>query len=130
MQKRELAIQYGIPVKVEEGDGEVEGEGEDKKTSGEEITIGSGQWEGEVQATPTTSLLLQFDQVLTARVLTFHVGWLADTNLEPIHSQWLFSLLARIQKPLNEDTVCVVRQLYRRCCFLRSELSPQVRNTR
>lgn len=35
---------------------------------------------------------------------------------------WLYGLLARLEKPLHQDIAAAVRQLFRRCCELRSEL--------
>jgi hypothetical protein len=36
------------------------------------------EWTGTTNADPTTSLLLQFDQVMTQRLLGYQVGWLED----------------------------------------------------
>lgn len=37
-------------------------------------------WTGATCVDPTTSLLLQFDQVLTQRVLTYHINWAEDNS--------------------------------------------------
>jgi len=36
------------------------------------------QWSGAVNVEPTTTVLLQFDQVLTQRLLTLHIDWMED----------------------------------------------------
>ena len=87
------------------------------------IIDGRIQWTGSVRVPPTTSLMLQFDQVLTARVLTYHVDWLEECHLTKARSKWIYSILARIEKPLHQDSSAMIRQLYRRCSFLRSTLS-------
>ena len=69
---------------------------------------------------PTTSLILQFDQVLTQRLLAFHIQWLETSEMSEARSRWLYALLARLEKPICQDTVALVRQLYRRCCNLRA----------
>ena len=37
----------------------------------------------------------------------------------------MYGLLARLEKPLYRETVASIRQLYRRCCYLRYHLVPQ-----
>jgi Survival motor neuron (SMN) interacting protein 1 (SIP1) len=116
----------------EEEDGELEdGEAEEGDDEGDDeddeddVFTGhfqTGEWRGDVNVQPTLSLLLQFDQVLTCRLLGHHVAWLEERRISEGRSQWLYSLLARLEKPLHGDMAALVRQLYRRCCFLRSEL--------
>lgn len=36
------------------------------------------QWSGAVNVEPTTTVLLQFDQVLTQRLLALHIDWMED----------------------------------------------------
>ena len=81
------------------------------------------RWSGAEQQQPTTALLLQFDQVLTQRLLAMHTNWLNSTEISEAKGQWLYGLLARLEKPLYQDSAAVVRQLYRRCCILRSQLA-------
>lgn len=79
-------------------------------------------WSGPLNVTPTTSLLLQFDQVMTQRLLGYHINWLSSRSLDNPRAQWIYALLARIEKPIHRDLECEIRQLYRRCCRLRVEL--------
>ena len=44
-------------------------------------------------------------------------------SLTPARGRWLYALLARTEKPLHRDTASSIRQLYRRCCALRYQLS-------
>lgn len=38
------------------------------------------QWSGAVNVEPTTTVLLQFDQVLTQRLLALHIDWMEDRS--------------------------------------------------
>lgn len=113
------------------------------------------RWKGLRNQQPTTALLLQFDQVLTQRLLAMHTDWLCDTTviltvaattttqeeslidshaemeqyITESRGQWLYGLLARLEKPLYQDTAAVIRQLYRRCCELRSCLGAKTKST-
>jgi len=78
------------------------------------------KWKGAKCHQPTTAILLQFDQVLTQRLLTLHCDWLQDSNIDEGRGQWLYGLLARLEKPLYQDAAAVVRSLYRRSCELRA----------
>jgi len=75
---------------------------------------------------PTPSLLLQFDQVMTQRVLSHHVQWLDTRSLSVTRAAWIYALLARLEKPLFQDTVAVLRHLYRVCCQQRLALSSEI----
>lgn len=81
------------------------------------------RWDGQVGVPPSVSLLLQFDHVLTQKLLTMHTEWLNSSQITPQRGAWLYGLLARLEKPLYQDTAAVVRQLYRRCSELRSQLN-------
>lgn len=92
--------------------------------------------------TPTVSLLLQFDQVLTQRIIKYlieHIGerfaclsycsnnsfkkyFVCRSQITPQEGLWLFSLLANLEKPLDCDVSALIRQLYRICCRLNSEM--------
>mgnify|MGYP006196557267 CR=1 FL=1 len=43
--------------------------------------------------------------------------------MTPARGRWLYALLARLEKPLYRETAASIRQLYRRCCALRYQLS-------
>ena len=45
------------------------------------------------------------------------------TTITSARGQWLYGLLARLEKPLDRNVSSIVRQLYRRCCSLRADLS-------
>lgn len=80
-------------------------------------------WTGLKQVKPAIPVLLQFDQVLTQKLLKYLIDYLENI---PIYSFgtgiWIYALLARIEKPIHRDMVASIRQLYRRCCELRNEL--------
>eukprot|EP00581_Thalassiosira_minuscula_P014926 CAMPEP_0183730484 /NCGR_PEP_ID=MMETSP0737-20130205/32983_1 /TAXON_ID=385413 /ORGANISM="Thalassiosira miniscula, Strain CCMP1093" /LENGTH=510 /DNA_ID=CAMNT_0025962999 /DNA_START=9 /DNA_END=1541 /DNA_ORIENTATION=+ len=73
---------------------------------------------------PTTSLLLQLDQVLTRRVFHHHVHYLCEWNfpLSKSRAAWMYALLARMEKPWHREECCAVRSVLRECCRRRWEL--------
>lgn len=75
--------------------------------------------------TPTTSLLLQLDQVLTRVLFHHHVHYLCEWKFPLSHQRatWIYALLARMNKPWHRDECCAVRRVLRECCSRRYELS-------
>ena len=59
---------------------------------------------------------------LICTLLSTCIG-LCRTSITSARGQWLYGLLARLEKPLDRNVSSVVRQLYRRCCSLRADLS-------
>lgn len=91
---------------------------EEKSDDADEIV-----WTGNTDMKPTTRLLLQFDQVMTQRVLVYQIDWLEQCScLNSHHAEWLYALLIRVEKPIHRDIEASIRQLYRRLCCLRYEL--------
>jgi survival of motor neuron protein-interacting protein 1 len=69
---------------------------------------------------PTISLVLQFDQVLTQRVLGYLIEHCQnETRISLEQGAWLYTLLARLEKPLHQDMAALIRELYRICCRMR-----------
>lgn len=133
--KRDLADNLGIDIDLEEGEekeefvenkmmnivGSEDQDDMDIEDTEDEKTYPT--WAGLVAVRPVVSLLLQFDQVLTQRVLSYLISWLDESDRLNVEcSQWLYAMLARIEKPLHRDTVAAIRQLYRKCCVLRCKL--------
>lgn len=114
--KRLLAQQMGL-------DEEASSDAPESTAPASAVTTTSPKWAGQVNAAPTLTLLLQFDHVLNQRLLSTHTDWLGERDLTLPRAQWLYCLLARLEKPLYQDAAAVVRQLYRRCCELRAALS-------
>mmetsp|Transcript_9719 Transcript_9719/g.21916 ORF Transcript_9719/g.21916 Transcript_9719/m.21916 type:complete len:551 (+) Transcript_9719:168-1820(+) len=73
---------------------------------------------------PTTSLLLQFDQVLTRMLFHHHVHYLCEWKfpLTQSRTKWIYALLARMEKPWHREECCAVRKVLRECCDRRWEL--------
>ena len=68
---------------------------------------------------PSVRLLLQFDFVMTQRLVAMHARWLDSCALSHNRALWLYALLARLHKPLHRDTCAVLRQLVKRLLVLR-----------
>jgi hypothetical protein len=83
----------------------------------------------EMPVKPTLRLILQFDQCMTQKLLKFHVAWLSSCKLDDcrlhldLRVQWIHCLMGRLAHPQHKDTEAVIRQLYRRCCWLRANLN-------
>jgi len=80
------------------------------------------KWQGVENVIPTASLLLQIDQVVTQKLLAYHAEWLEERSLSIARGKWIYSILAKIDKPLHQDIAAFIRQIYRRCSILRSNL--------
>eukprot|EP01040_Poterioochromonas_malhamensis_P011826 gene11826-12903_t len=107
-------------LQVEEGE-ELEADDDDDDEIG---NTPPSEWQGPVATLPSIALLLQFDQVLTQRLLKHLIEWLEEH--QRVHSrcfQWIYSLLAYIEKPIHREMVAEIRRLFRLCCDLRAELS-------
>ena len=63
--------------------------------------------------------------MLTQRLLCVLVDHLEQpgASLAPALSLWLYSLLARVEKPLHREVQAKIRALFRRCCALRGQLA-------
>nr|CCA21951.1 conserved hypothetical protein [Albugo laibachii Nc14] len=72
---------------------------------------------------PYLRLALQFDQILTRKLLMYQVEWLETLQLTKEHALWIFALLARLDRPTSADVSAIIRQLLRRCWKLRNELN-------
>eukprot|EP01084_Bolivina_argentea_P160433 279373_1 len=71
---------------------------------------------------PKVSMLLQFDQVLSRKLLQYQSEWLGTAMLSRARAIWIFSLLSRLSLPLDASTSAIVRDVARRCCNERAEL--------
>ena len=72
---------------------------------------------------PSVPLVLQFDQVLVQKLLNYNVSWIESSNrISASRSQWIYALLVVLELPVYQDTLALLRQLYRRCCNMRSTL--------
>ena len=99
---------------------------------------------------PSMTLLMSMDTLTVKSVLSHHVSWLdspssgsSDESDDSLHdanngtpndndgrhclsvcaAAWLYALLACLDKPLCLNSAAVVRQIFRRCCYIRSNLS-------
>lgn len=100
---------------------------EDEKTSKQSAIVEYKEWEGPENVTPTIPLLLQFDQVMTQRLLAHHVNWMVHNGTRAFaHAKqgaWLYALMARLEKPLYRDMASLLRSCFRFCHKCRCELS-------
>ncbi|KAL7465269.1 hypothetical protein ACHAXS_005595 [Conticribra weissflogii] len=74
---------------------------------------------------PTSSLLLQLDQVLTRTLFHHHVHYFCEWKfpLTRRRAAWIYALLARMEKPWHREECCAVRRVLRECCSRRWELT-------
>jgi survival of motor neuron protein-interacting protein 1 len=74
---------------------------------------------------PTTSLLLQMDQVMIRRVLG-HLVHFVQEGWNPVIEQrslWFYALLARLERPLHRDDAALLYRLLRTLTLQRANLS-------
>ncbi len=72
---------------------------------------------------PSLPLTLQFDQVLVQKLLYYNITWIeSQAIISESRSQWIYALLVMLEQPVYQDTVALLRQLYRKCCNMRSML--------
>lgn len=91
---------------------------------GEKMCSVQTTWGDDSGHTPTTSLLLQLDQVLIRSIFAHHVHYFIEWKM-PLTSEratWLYALLARMEKPLHREECVAVRGVLRECCRRRWDL--------
>ena len=73
---------------------------------------------------PTTSLIVQLDQVLTRTLFHHHVHYLCEWKFPLSYNRclWMYTLLANIEKPWHREECCGVRRVLRECCERRWKL--------
>ncbi|XP_071960320.1 gem-associated protein 2-like [Antedon mediterranea] len=71
---------------------------------------------------PLFSIVAAMKQSTVIKILEFHIGWLQTLGLGPKQGQWLYALLACLQKPLDPDAHSMLRTLARQCAALRASL--------
>jgi gem associated protein 2 len=96
-----------------------------KATESNDASPGNDLWRTDLPPAgfpPTTTLLLQMDQVMIRRVLshlTYYVceGWSVTESC----AQWLYGLLARLERPVHRDDAVVLYALLKRLTLLRKQ---------
>ena len=76
--------------------------------------------------TPSTSLLLQMDQVMVRRVLghmTRYIDRVSDDNRQNSSYIWIYALLARLEKPIHRDDAVTLFTLLKRLTLLRHQIA-------
>ncbi|XP_033105648.1 gem-associated protein 2-like [Anneissia japonica] len=71
---------------------------------------------------PLLSMVAAMKQSTVTQVLDFQIGWLQTLGLSPNQGQWLYALLACLQKPLEPNAHSMLRTLARQCAALRASL--------
>ncbi|EFA81478.1 putative protein serine/threonine kinase [Heterostelium album PN500] len=71
---------------------------------------------------PSPMILKQLDHILVVQLLQYHIEWLESKDLTKERSFWLYTLLSRLEKPLDADTGANLRVLLRRLAVLRSKV--------
>jgi survival of motor neuron protein-interacting protein 1 len=74
---------------------------------------------------PSVRLLLQMDQVMIRRMLSHlthfvHLGWSVGTGRR---SEWIYALLARLEKPIHRDDASVLFGLLKDLTLVRSKIN-------
>ncbi|XP_061599408.1 gem-associated protein 2 [Cololabis saira] len=74
---------------------------------------------------PFLSIVSRLNQSTVLMVLDILISWFEEREFVPQLGQWLYALLACLEKPLLPEAHSSIRQLARRCSQLRSTLDSQ-----
>ncbi|KAJ8290306.1 hypothetical protein GJAV_G00011170 [Gymnothorax javanicus] len=71
---------------------------------------------------PFLSIVSRLNQTSVSMVLEYLIKWFEDNQFVPQLGQWLYALLACLEKPLLPEAHSLIRQLARRCSEVRATL--------
>uniref|UniRef100_A0A668A3N0 Gem-associated protein 2 n=1 Tax=Myripristis murdjan TaxID=586833 RepID=A0A668A3N0_9TELE len=74
---------------------------------------------------PFLSIISRLNQATVSVVLEILITWFEERDFVPQLGQWLYALLACLEKPLLPEAHSLIRQLARRCAQLRSTMESQ-----
>eukprot|EP00026_Physarum_polycephalum_P009225 Phypoly_transcript_09339.p1 GENE.Phypoly_transcript_09339~~Phypoly_transcript_09339.p1 ORF type:complete len:325 (+),score=70.47 Phypoly_transcript_09339:51-977(+) len=77
---------------------------------------------GQQALPPLMSIVTHLDQVTVMALVQHHITWLETRPMTQHRAQWIYALLARLEKPLDPDIAASLRSLLRRTSVLRSKL--------
>jgi len=73
---------------------------------------------------PDTLLMSQFDQIIIRRLLSHHTAYVsAGCSMTNKRGEWIYALLARLEKPLHRDEASVLTELLRGLCRARAAVA-------
>lgn len=73
---------------------------------------------------PSTQLMCQFDQIIIRRLLSHHTKYIvAGCEMTVKRMEWIYAILAKLEKPLHRDEAGVLMQLLRELCRVRASIS-------
>lgn len=71
---------------------------------------------------PFLSIVSRLNQATVSAILEFLINWFEEREFTPQLGQWLYALLACLEKPLLPEAHSLIRQLARRCAEVRVSL--------
>lgn len=72
---------------------------------------------------PTTRLMCQFDQIIIRKLISHHTRYVAAGCIVTVkRMQWIYAILARLDKPLHRDEASVLMEMLRELCRVRSKI--------
>ncbi|XP_077477126.1 gem-associated protein 2 [Stigmatopora argus] len=74
---------------------------------------------------PLLTIVSRLNQSTVLTVLDILISWFEEGDFIPQLGQWVYALLACLEKPLLPEAHSSIRQLARRCAQLRSNLASQ-----
>ncbi|XP_046656873.1 gem-associated protein 2-like [Daphnia pulicaria] len=72
---------------------------------------------------PMLPIILSLNQFMVETLLEYNVQWLEETNFTQQRGQWLYALLAKLEKPLKPEMCSLIRTLARLCSTFRVQLA-------
>ncbi|KZS01392.1 Survival of motor neuron protein-interacting protein 1 [Daphnia magna] len=68
-------------------------------------------------------IILSLNQFMVETLLEYNVQWLEETSFSQQRGQWLYALLAKLEKPLKPEMCSLIRTLARLCSTFRANLA-------
>ncbi|KAJ3214337.1 gem (nuclear organelle) associated protein 2 [Dinochytrium kinnereticum] len=107
-------------------EGEDEDESEEEEEEGElkeeqvlKHSTDRGGWYDEEEPMPLLNITASIDHGTAVNVLKYHIQWLRRDDIDTLQTQWIFSLLLRLDTPLFPQDVSILRDLCRKCQKIR-----------
>lgn len=72
---------------------------------------------------PMLPIILSLNQFMVETLLEYNVQWLEETSFSQQRGQWLYALLAKLEKPLKPEMCSLIRTLARLCSTFRANLA-------
>jgi len=74
---------------------------------------------------PLVSIIISLNQYQVETLLEYNIRWLEEKEFSQQRGQWLYALLAKLEKPLIPEVCSLLRDLARICSTARADIPSQ-----